>query len=84
VQAFYDGVALEGAAGSNVENVRVVFNLNNGISLHTGLAKNNTIWANGVGVKCIASLLVQNVFTFGNGLNVNDVFGNCTLIDNGF
>jgi len=83
VQNFYDGVALEGAAGSSVESVRVVFNLNDGISLHTGLAKGNTIWANGVGVKCIASLLVHNVFHFGNTVNVEDVFNNCTLADNG-
>ena len=81
VQAFYDGISLEGAAGSSVENVRVVFNLNNGISLHTGLAKNNIIWANGVGVKCISSLVLQNVFTFGNGTNVQ-VQGACTQIDN--
>lgn len=81
VHNFYDGVSLEGAAGSNVESVRVVFNLNHGISLHTGLARNNTIWANGVGVRCIASLLVHNVFLFGNATNVEDVF-NCALVDN--
>jgi hypothetical protein len=83
VHNFYDGVALEGAAGSTVEDVRVVYNLNHGISLHTGLAKSNTIWANGVGIRCTASLLVGNVFHFGNGVNVEDVFGNCTLADNG-
>jgi hypothetical protein len=83
VQNFYDGVSLEGAAGSSVENVKVVFNLNNGISLHTGLAKNNVIWANGVGVKCIASLVLQNVFSFGNGTNILDA-GGCTQIDNAF
>jgi hypothetical protein len=83
VQNFYDGVSLEGAAGSSVENMKVVFNLNNGISLHTGLAKNNVIWANGVGVKCIASLVLQNVFSFGNGTNIQDL-GNCTTIDNAF
>jgi hypothetical protein len=83
VHSFYDGIALEGAAGSIVESVRVVFNLNHGISLHTGLAKGNTIWANGVGIRCTASLIVQNVFHFGNGVNVEDVFSNCTLADNG-
>jgi len=81
VHNFYDGVSLEGAAGSSVENVRVVFNLNNGISLHTGLARNNIIWANGVGVRCIASLVIQNVFSFGNGVNVQNV-GGCTTIEN--
>jgi hypothetical protein len=83
VHNFYDGVSLEGAASSSVENVKVVFNLNNGISLHTGMAKNNIIWANGVGVRCIASLVIQNVFSFGNGTNVQNV-GGCTTIDNAF
>lgn len=63
--------------------MKVVFNANNGISLHTGLAKNNVIWANGVGVKCIGSLVLQNVFTFGNGTNIQDE-GGCTTIDNAF
>lgn len=83
VQGFYDGVALEGAAGSSVENMRVVFNLDNGITLHTGTAKNNRIWANGTGVKCNGSLLLQNVFTFGNDMDVLDV-GGCTEIDNAY
>jgi len=82
IQAFHDGVSLEGAAGSNVENMRVVFNENVGISLHTGIAKNNTLWANGVGVRCIAALVVQNAFRFGNGQQIDDVFSNCTLVDN--
>jgi hypothetical protein len=82
VQAFHDGVSLEGAAGSNVENMRVVFNQNVGISLHTGIAKNNTLWANGVGVRCVAALVVENAFRFGNGLQVDDVFNNCVLVNN--
>jgi hypothetical protein len=84
VQAFYDGVSLAGAAGSSVENVKIVFNFNNGVSLHTGMAKNNVVWANGVGVDCIASLVLQNVFSFGN--NMADVLdsGGCTQIDNAF
>lgn len=82
IQAFHDGVSLEGAAGSNVENMRVVFNQNVGISLHTGIAKNNTLWANGVGVRCVAALVVENAFKFGNGLQVQDVFNNCELVDN--
>jgi len=83
VHNFYDGISLEGAAGSSVENVKVVFNLNNGISLHTGMAKNNVIWANGVGVRCTGSLVIQNVFSFGNGTNIVNV-GGCTTIDNAF
>jgi hypothetical protein len=82
IQHFYDGVSLEGAAGSNVENVRSVFNHHAGISLHTGIAKNNTLWANGIGVRCVAALVVQNAFKFGNGIQIQDVFGNCTIIDN--
>lgn len=82
IQAFHDGISLEGAAGSNVENVRVVFNENIGISLHTGIAKNNTLWANGIGVRCVAALVVQNAFKFGNGIQIQDVFNNCTLVDN--
>jgi hypothetical protein len=82
IQHFHDGISLEGAAGSNVEDVRVVFNQGVGISLHTGIAKNNTLWANGVGVRCVASLLVQNAFKFGNGTQIDDVFANCTLVDN--
>lgn len=82
IQAFHDGVSLEGAAGSNVESMRVVFNQNVGISLHTGIARNNTLWANGTGVRCVAALVVENAFRFGNGLQVQDVFGNCALVDN--
>jgi hypothetical protein len=82
IQAFHDGVSLEGAAGSNVDNMRVVFNQNVGISLHTGIARNNTLWANGVGVRCVAALVVENAFLFGNGLQVDDVFNNCALVNN--
>src|SRR5262245_56940068 len=82
IQAFHDGVSLEGAAGSNVENMRVVFNQNVGISLHTGIARNNTLWANGVGVRCVAALVVENAFRFGNGLQLQDVFNNCVLVNN--
>ena len=82
IQAFHDGISLEGAAGSNVENMRVVFNENIGISLHTGIAKNNTLWANGIGVRCVAALVVQNAFKFGNGIQVQDAFNNCTLVEN--
>ena len=82
IQHFHDGVSLEGAAGSNVENMRVVFNQNIGISLHTGIARNNTLWANGVGVRCVAALVVENAFKFGNGLQVDDVFANCELVNN--
>jgi hypothetical protein len=82
IQAFHDGVSLEGAAGSNVEDMRVVFNQNIGISLHTGIAKNNTLWANGVGVRCAAALVVENAFRFGNLVQVDDAFGNCVLVNN--
>jgi hypothetical protein len=82
IQHFYDGVSLEGAAGSNVEDMRVVFNHNFGISLHTGIARNNTLWANGVGVRCVAALIVENAFRFGNGVQVDDVFNNCVLVNN--
>jgi hypothetical protein len=82
IQHFYDGVSLEGAAGSNVEDMRVVFNHNFGISLHTGIARNNTLWANGVGVRCVAALIVENAFRFGNGVQVDDAFNNCVLVNN--
>ena len=82
IQHFHDGVSLEGAAGSNVENMRVVFNQNIGISLHTGIAKNNTLWANGVGVRCVGALVVENAFRFGNGLQIDDVFNSCELVHN--
>jgi hypothetical protein len=83
VQAFYDGVSLEGAAGSNVEGVRAVFNHHAGITIHTGIAKHNTLWANGIGVRCVAALVVQNAFGFGSVIQqVEDVFGNCLLVDN--
>jgi hypothetical protein len=82
IQHLYDGVSLEGAAGSNVEDMRVVFNHNFGISLHTGIARNNTLWANGVGVRCVAALIVENAFRFGNGVQVDDAFNNCVLVNN--
>ena len=82
IQHFYDGVSLEGAAGSNIEDMRVVFNHNAGITLHTGIAKHNTLWANGVGVRCVAALVVENAFRFGNGVQVDDVFNNCVLVNN--
>lgn len=63
--------------------MRIVFNLDNGITLHTGMAKSNRVWANGTGVRCNGSLVLQNVFTFGNDTNVLDG-GGCTEIDNAY
>ena len=62
--------------------VKPGINQNIGISLHTGIARNNTLWANGVGVRCVAALVVENALKFGNGLQVDDVFSNCELVNN--